>query len=62
MLVLSRNVGQTILIGDDVSIDILAIKGGQVRVGITAPKNTSVHREEVAEKIASEEKLASIRD
>lgn len=62
MLVLSRNVGQTILIGDDVSINILAIKGGQVRVGINAPKHTSVHREEVADKIAEDGKMAVIHD
>lgn len=62
MLVLSRNIGQMVQIGDDVSICILAIKGGQVRIGITAPKHTTIHREEVAEKIAADESLASIRD
>lgn len=56
MLILSRNIGQTILIGDDVSVSILSIKSGQVKLGIDAPAHTSVHRQEVAEKIAMEER------
>lgn len=61
MLVLSRNVGETILIGGDVSISILSVKGGQVRIGITAPKSTSVYREEVSKKILADENASSIK-
>ena len=47
MLVLTRKPGEAIVIGDDVEIEIVSIGGGKVRVGITAPKTTSVHRKEV---------------
>ena len=55
MLVLSRNVGQTIMIGDDVKIIVLGVNGRQVRIGIDAPKSIAVHREEIY-KIIQEEK------
>lgn len=51
MLVLTRNVGETLVIGDDVRITILSVKGCQVRIGIQAPKDITVHREEIFEKI-----------
>lgn len=51
MLVLSRNIGQTILIGEGVTVSILEIRSGQVKIGIKAPVDTVVHREEVAKKI-----------
>ena len=57
MLVLSRNVGQTILIGGGVTVCVLEIKGGQVKIGINAPSHTSVHRQEVAERIAADDSL-----
>lgn len=57
MLVLSRNVGQTILIGDGVTVCVLEIKGGQVKIGINAPSHISVHRQEVTEKIAADDSL-----
>jgi carbon storage regulator len=47
MLVLSRKIGQTIKIGDDVNITVLAVQGKQIRIGIDAPREVSVHREEV---------------
>ena len=51
MLILARRVGETLMIGDDVTITILSVRGGQIRVGVNAPKNTAVHREEVYEKM-----------
>lgn len=51
MLILTRRVGETLIIGDDVFITVLGVKGNQVRIGINAPKNVSVHREEIKLKI-----------
>ena len=51
MLILTRRVGETIMIGDDVTVTILGVKGNQVRVGINAPKHVAVHREEIYERI-----------
>ncbi len=55
MLILTRRVGETIMIGDDVAVTVLGVKGNQVRVGVNAPKETSVHREEIYERIKREE-------
>ena len=54
MLILTRRVGETLVIGDDVSITVLGVKGNQVRVGISAPKDVSVHREEIYDRIQNE--------
>ncbi len=54
MLILTRRVGETIVIGDDVVVTVLGIKGNQVRIGINAPKNVSVHRQEIYERIQNE--------
>ena len=54
MLILTRRVGETIVIGDDVTFTVLAIRGNQVRLGITAPQNVSVHREEIYNRIQQE--------
>jgi carbon storage regulator len=56
MLILTRRVGESLMIGDEVSITVLGIRGGQVRIGIDAPKDVPVHREEIYNKIKSEEK------
>lgn len=55
MLVLSRRLGETLIIGDDVKITVLGISGNQVRVGIDAPKDVTVHREEVYKRIQTEQ-------
>ena len=54
MLILSRRVGESVLIGDDVTITVLRVKGNQVRLGVNAPKSVSVQREEMSERIAPE--------
>ena len=54
MLILTRKVGESLVIGDDVSIIVLGVKGNQVRIGVDAPKSVSVHREEIYNKIQDE--------
>lgn len=65
MLILTRRVGETVMIGNDVAITVLAVKGNQVRVGVSAPKDMPVHREEVFDRIKKEDgqvpKLAIIK-
>lgn len=55
MLILSRRVGESIMIGDDVRITVLGIKGCQVRLGVNAPKSVAVHRQEIHERIKREQ-------
>lgn len=52
MLILTRRTGETLMIGGDVTVTVLGVKGNQVRIGINAPKDVPVHREEIAERIA----------
>ena len=54
MLILTRNVGQSIKIGDDISLTVLGVQGNQVRIGIEAPRDVAVHREEIFNRIKSE--------
>ena len=54
MLLLTRRIGETIMIDDDVSITVLGVKGNQVRLGVNAPKEVSVHREEIYQRIKNE--------
>jgi carbon storage regulator len=58
MLILSRKTGEKVIIGDDVELTVLGIKGTQVRIGISAPKEVAVHREEVYVRIQNEKQIA----
>jgi carbon storage regulator len=55
VLILTRRLGESVLIGSDITVTVLGVKGSQVRVGIDAPKDVAVHREEVADRIRLEE-------
>jgi carbon storage regulator len=54
MLILTRRVGETVVIGDDVDVTVLGVKGSQVRLGVKAPRDITVHREEIYERICRE--------
>ncbi len=58
MLILTRKIGETIRIGEDVVVAVLGVKGNQVRVGVDAPRDVEVHREEIYERIARERRAA----
>jgi carbon storage regulator len=62
MLILTRRAGETVMIGSDVTITVLGVKGNQVRIGINAPKDVAVHREEIYERIQSERAAESGAD
>lgn len=54
MLILTRRVGETLMVGDNVAITVLGVKGNQVRIGVNAPKDVAVHREEIFQRIQRE--------
>jgi carbon storage regulator len=58
MLILTRRVGETLMIGDSVTVTVLGVKGNQVRIGITAPKDVAVHREEIFQRIQKDDATA----
>jgi carbon storage regulator len=59
MLILTRRVGETLKVGNDVDVTVLGVKGNQIRIGIKAPKTVAVHREEIFERIQREAELAA---
>jgi carbon storage regulator len=58
MLILGRRTGESVMIGDEVIVTVLAVKGNQVRLGFTAPRNVAVHREEIYERLRVEKSAA----
>lgn len=62
MLILTRRVGETIMIGDEVTFTVLGVRGNQVRLGISAPAHVSVHREEIYQRIQQERALVRTTD
>ena len=62
MLILTRRVGESLMIGDDVTITVLGVKGNQVRIGVKAPKEVAVHREEILDRMAEDTSSCDLED
>ncbi len=62
MLILTRRVGETLMVGDEVTVTVLGVKGNQVRIGVNAPKDVAVHREEIYQRIQREKDNADHQD
>jgi carbon storage regulator len=61
MLILTRRVGEAVVIGEEVTVTVLGVKGNQVRIGVTAPKSVSVHRDEIFDRIKNERESSDLR-
>ena len=62
MLILTRRVGESLMVGDDITITVLGVKGNQVRIGVNAPKDVAVHREEIYNRIQEGDEAAAPED
>lgn len=60
MLILTRRVGEAVVIGEEVTVTVLGVKGNQVRIGVNAPKSVSVHRDEIYERIKNEREASEL--
>ena len=61
MLILTRRIGESVMIGDDIKISVLGVKGNQIRIGVSAPREVAVHREEIFQRIQEEQTEQSLK-